>query len=96
MDTSRTVIICRANNNEVKNMTVEFLRRKQGRIGVYTKTNNTELDVEDMCRLGTITYSPTLKQHLFYQGVFGMGTKLCTDNMFQISIKLKKLDDTWQ
>lgn len=69
---------------------IEFCNRLNGRIAVFTKGNNSE--VENVFRVGTIVYSVNMKEHQFFQGLFGIGTRIDGNTMILIGEKLKELD----
>ena len=75
---------------------MQFLRRKNGRIGVYSASTQMNADVISMCRIGTIKYSPVIKKYFFIQEIlFGYGTALDSQDMKEISAELERMN-SWQ
>jgi len=75
---------------------IQYLRRKSGRIGVYSPSTSMSADVMTMCRIGTIKYSPVLKRYFFMQELlFGYGTSLDSEDMKEISKELERMN-AWQ
>ena len=75
---------------------IQYLRRKSGRIGVYSPSTSMSADVMTILRIGTIKYYPILKRYFFMQELlFGYGTMLDSKDMKEISKELERMN-AWQ
>ena len=75
---------------------IQYLRRKSGRIGVYSPSTSMSADVMTILRIGTIKYYPILKRYFFMQELlFGYGTMLDSEDMKEISKELERMN-SWQ
>ena len=72
---------------------IEFCKRSCGRISVMVKGVN-ECGIENVFRVGTIHYDHTLKQYVFFQGFFGMGTKISFEEIDGIAKELSRMNKT--
>ena len=75
---------------------IQYLRRKSGRIGVYSPSTSMSADVMTILGIGTIKYSPVIKKYFFMQEIlFGYGTALDSQDMKEISKELERMN-AWQ